>query len=199
MTSSTVSTSATPARGGWITAAIVGVLILVGWIAILALYKLKPTVGTLFLGLGWTSIIAFGLLATRAVQAVVGGAAVMEEDGRDDRRRMELEREKRLLLKAIKEVEFDRDTGKLDEADAKVSIDRYRERALEIIATLDDRDRPIAARIDEELKKRLAKIEKTEAKKEKAGEKKPGTCEGCGLENDADATFCKRCGKKVAA
>jgi len=49
----------------------------------------------------------------------------------------ELEREKRTLLKAIKEAEFDLQMGKLSKADADSMIAIYRARAIEVIKEID--------------------------------------------------------------
>jgi hypothetical protein len=49
----------------------------------------------------------------------------------------ELQREKRSLLKAIKETELDRDTGKLSGGDADDLIARYRARAIELIKAIE--------------------------------------------------------------
>jgi hypothetical protein len=49
----------------------------------------------------------------------------------------ELEREKKSLVRAIKEIEFDRDTGKLSAADAAALLGAYRGRAIEVIKVLD--------------------------------------------------------------
>src|ERR1051325_4360895 len=49
----------------------------------------------------------------------------------------ELEREKRTLLKAIKEAEFDHQMGKLSQRDADEMIRGYRARAIEVIKEID--------------------------------------------------------------
>src|SRR5689334_3088955 len=49
----------------------------------------------------------------------------------------ELEREKRTLLKAIKEAEFDHQMGKLSKHDAEEMIRVYRARAIEVIKDID--------------------------------------------------------------
>jgi len=49
----------------------------------------------------------------------------------------ELEREKRTLLKAIKEAEFDHEMGKLSKVDADAMIQMYRHRAIEVIKELE--------------------------------------------------------------
>src|SRR4029453_2299616 len=51
--------------------------------------------------------------------------------------RAELEREKRTLLKAIKEAEFDHQMGKLSKSDVDEMIRMYRARAIEVIKEID--------------------------------------------------------------
>ncbi len=52
-------------------------------------------------------------------------------------KRGDLLREKKTLLRSIKEAEFDHDTGKLSKADADQMIAMYRARAIEVIKELD--------------------------------------------------------------
>jgi zinc-ribbon domain len=153
----------------------------------LIVYSFRPTTGTVFLGLGWLSILATGYLLVRAVQTFdlrVGGGVVDElSHGRRD----ELEREKKLLVKAIKEVEFDRESGKLDGGEAAEAIARYRGRAVEILRLLDEgQGREYEALIEKELAKRLA-----------ANPPEPRACPACQTQNDDDAAFCKKCGAKL--
>ena len=103
-------------------------------------------------------------------------------------RRAELLSEKKLLLKAIKELEFDNKMGKIDDRDAAEIIGRYRARAVEILRQLDDQSggKTYEAIVEKELARRL-------------GQAAPGTCAACGTANDADAVFCKKCGKQVTA
>lgn len=153
----------------------------------LAFYSFRPTVGTVFLGLGWLSILGTGYLLVRSVQSFdlrVGGAIT---DQLSQGRRGELEREKRLLVKAIKEVEFDRESGKLDRGVAAEAIGRYRARALEILRLLDEgQHREYEAAIEKELAKRLA-----------ANPPETRGCPSCQSQNDDDAAFCKKCGAKL--
>jgi hypothetical protein len=152
-------------------------------VATLVVYHGRPTPGAVFLTFGWMAILATGFFLARAVSFDFGVGAVGAGDV-GAQRRDELGREKKLLLKAIKEVEFDRDTGKLDDDEAAQAIGRYRARALEILAQLDDTNaRGVEARIEEELARRMAA---------------PQGCPKCGLQNDVDATFCKKCGAKIA-
>src|SRR5262249_23511899 len=138
------------------------------------------TPGAVFLTLGWMAILATGALLAKAVSfdMRVGAGETGAAGRRDD-----LEREKKLLLKAIKEVEFDRDTGKLDTGEAADAIRRYRGRAVDILRQLDESPaRRYETQIEEELARRLV----------------DSGCPSCGAKLDDDAAFCKKCGAKVA-
>jgi hypothetical protein len=156
---------------------------------VLAIYGFRPTPGVSFLVLGWTALLATGYYLVRAVATFDLGVRSHFEEV-TAARRDELEREKKILLKAIKEAEFDRDTGKLDSGEAAEAITRYRARAVEIMRLLDDgRDRALEERIEKELARRLAK--ETPYRVE-------GRCPACETLNDADAVFCKKCGTSMA-
>jgi hypothetical protein len=148
--------------------------------ATLAVYQFRPTPGAVFLTLGWMAILATGYLLAKAASFDMRAGEVAGPGGR----REELEREKKLLLKAIKECEFDRDTGKLEGGEAADSIRRYRARAVEILRQLDEAPgRRYEPAIEQELARRLA----------------AEGCPACGTKNDEDAAFCKKCGAKVGA
>ena len=89
-------------------------------------------------------IAFFAVVATVYNLWHTGAAAVATDDGNDDSTWArptglagELEREKRTLLKAIKEAEFDHEMGKLSKRDADEMIAHYRTRAIEVIKELD--------------------------------------------------------------
>jgi ribosomal protein L40E len=102
----------------------------------------------------------------------------------------ELEREKQLVLKAIKEVEVDYQMRKIAEPDYKDMVERYRSRALRIIGELEagDNFRPL---IERELRDRLAVAESAKAA---VATVTVGLCPSCSTRNDEDAQFCKKCG-----
>src|SRR6185503_15106337 len=70
------------------------------------------------------------------------------------RRARELEREKQLVLKAIKEVELDYQMRKVAERDYRDMVERYRARALRLMRELEAGD-DFKALIERELKMRL--------------------------------------------
>ncbi len=157
-----MTASATSARASlrrWI--AISAVLVLAGgWIAILSVNGWEVDAPVVFLWLGWTAILATAWFlwaaASAATDADAGEVAVPPVGTRD-----ELEREKRSLLKAIKEIDFDHQMGKMSDADAAQLTRTYRARAVEVIKALEARERSEAtlsldAKIERELKARMA-------------------------------------------
>ena len=171
-----------------VTLAAIGAVVLF-LVVTLVVYRMRPTPGTAFLVLGWMAILATGFFLVRSVASLGEGASLEELDSG---RRAELMREKKHLLKAIKEVEFDRDTGKLDDGEAVAAIERYRATAREIMRQLDeDPARVHEAAIEKELVRRLAEPAREPAV---AG---PPRCATCQAENDEDAAFCKKCGAKL--
>ena len=101
------------------------------------------------------------------------------------RSRAVLEREKMLVLRSIKEVEFDRAMGKISPADFDEMVGRLRARALSLMKQLDTETPGYRAIIERELSARI----------EREAPQSP-VCQ-CGTTNDADAAFCKRCGTRL--
>jgi hypothetical protein len=73
-----------------------------------------------------------------------------------ERSRLTLEREKALVLRSIKELEFDRAMGKLSDKDFEEMGGRLRARAISLIKQLDDGSAGYRELIERELKARLA-------------------------------------------
>jgi hypothetical protein len=121
------------------------------------------------------------------------------------RARAALEREKALVLRTIKELEFDRAMGKVAEADFNEMVARLRLRALGLMKQLDERPRTYRDAIEREVERRLASrgvpAAPTPAVEERAGGPADAgvACASCGTANDHDARFCKSCGTKLAA
>jgi rRNA maturation endonuclease Nob1 len=101
---------------------------------------------------------------------------------------VELEREKRILLKAIKELEFDHAMGKLSAADHAEIAGRYRARAIAVLRQLDAGSLSYRDLVERELAARLAEAAAFN-----------GVCRACRTRNDADADFCKKCGARLTA
>ena len=108
-----------------------------------------------------------------------------------ERTREALEREKMLVLRSIKELEFDRAMGKLSQKDFDEMAGRLRARALSLMKQLDIGGGGYTAEIERELASRAAAVRPMVATA-------AGRC-ACGTPNDADAMFCKKCGTRLAS
>jgi hypothetical protein len=106
-----------------------------GWFFIFQSVNWHFTPSAVLLMICWVAIVTFGYFGIRMALSAASP---------DDRawfaargQREELEREKRGLLKAIKEIEFDRETGKLSAQDAASLTTVYRARAIEVIKAIE--------------------------------------------------------------
>jgi len=108
------------------------------------------------------------------------------------RLRADLEREKALALRSIKELEFDRAMGKVSPQDFDEMASRLRSRALGLMKQLDAGNTIYKSVIEKELQSRLQHRQSATAPQVRAAH----VC-ACGTTNDTDARFCKSCGTKL--
>jgi zinc-ribbon domain len=120
------------------------------------------------------------------------------------RTRAALEREKTLVLRSIKELEFDFAMKKVAQADFDDMSARLRARAIGLMRQLDE-GADYRAEIERELQARVggaragipdsarAAGDVADARPERQARRR---CP-CGTENDTDARFCKKCGMKL--
>jgi hypothetical protein len=130
------------------------------------------------------SIIAAGLVGA-ALHAAIAGFFAGDAGDRavSGRTREFLEQEKALVLRSIKELEFDRAMKKINDQDFAEIGGRLRARALELMEALDRPDAPEVRAAD-----RSAKPQ---------GRRDRTTCPSCEARVEADARFCKHCGAKL--
>ena len=108
------------------------------------------------------------------------------------------------MLRALKDLEFDRSMGKVSQADFDEMSARLRTRALVLMKQLDEDGSGYRTIIERELSARLAGraaagvIEPPPDPVPAPASMPPGLC-SCGTTNDVDALFCKRCGSKLSA
>lgn len=150
-----------------------GALVLVppGWAYVLHNVRWHLTASAVLLLICWAAVVATGFWAVRMAMA----AAVEGDEGWFAVRgkREELEREKRGLLKAIKDIEFDHETGKLSKDDAAALTASYRARAIEVIKTIEAEagattsSATVREQILAEVRARAALDHKTKGKKPK--------------------------------
>src|SRR5437870_59227 len=118
----------------WVRRAGFAFALVVGWLFIAWSNRFHITAPVVFVALGYLAVVAVIVNMWRigaiAVAPELAGDAAWE---RPIGPRGELEKEKRTLLKAIKEAEFDHEMGKLSKADADSMIATYRARAIAVI------------------------------------------------------------------
>ena len=161
----------------------------------------------------FVGLAAYRMLAPLVAQSVETAPVVA-----GGRTRAALEREKTLVLRAIKELEFDRAMGKVAQADFDEMGGRLRRRAMGLMQQLD-----AGTGYREQIEKELASLVTTPATAlstapgsshpapgtpHPAPGTAPGTphpapgtllglCPSCDTANDADARFCKQCGTSL--
>lgn len=138
-----------------------GVLLLIGWGFSLHINNWHLTVPVFMLWLAWLGALFTVRLLWGVGIAVAGeaGGKSMQELDVTEARRIELQEEKKSLIRAIKEIEFDRDLGKMSDDDASEMMRYYRARAIEVIKELagsPDDSLSVQERIDRDLAARLA-------------------------------------------
>jgi hypothetical protein len=124
-----------------------------------------------------------GLAISRAITGFFRGGE--EPEPLPEHSRDALLREKHLLLRSIKELEFDKAMGKVGEDDYVAIVSRLRARAMTLMADI-DRMPPVPAKV-------APPVARTSARAALHA------CAACGTGNDADARFCKSCGARLGA
>jgi len=125
------------------------------------------------------AVVAAGLVGLAIHRALGGFLDVPDglQTPLPDNARENLEKEKLLAMRAIKELEFDRAMRKVSERDYEDMLGRLRRRAMTIMQELEHHAEPPPAQ---------------------PVAPPAGVCRDCGTANDADARFCKRCGAAMA-
>ncbi len=148
------------------------------------------------------AVIASGLAAAALYYALSGFFGVRSEAPPPPARlRDAIVREKALVLRSIKELEFDHAMRKVSDQDFAEIGSRLRARAMDLIENLDRLDEasaevaadtapgPPAAPAADDVGVFAGLVEPTPVSRE---------CAACGTASDHDARFCKACGAKLA-
>lgn len=145
------------------------------------------------------TLAAAGLVAAafhRTLLPLVTPTADLVSEPLGRRSRAALEREKTLVLRSIKELEFDRAMGKVAEDDFNEMVARLRARAIAIMKQL-DAGTSYREMIEKDVAKRMASLpDQRSAVPAPSAPRSVSTC-ACGTRNDPDARYCKKCGAKL--
>ena len=114
--------------------------------------------------------------------------------------------EKDELLAAIRELRFEHELGKVNDADLQRFEQRYRARARDVLRMLDEQLEPhreqARALIDQALAGSNETAVPADASTVTAASDAPparAACASCGASNEPDAVFCKKCGARGRA
>jgi hypothetical protein len=160
---------------------------LIGATVVVFFSRGQTPIGIVLLSAAVFAAAFVGLTALRTFLPLTGSVPEDRPDMLGGRTRAALERDKALVLRAIKDLEFDRAMGKVSEADFEELVPRLGARAMRLIRELDHtggyRDE-----IEKEIARRLG-----------ATLAANGLRCARGTTNDVDARFCKACGQRIEA
>jgi hypothetical protein len=161
---------------------------LIGATIVVFLSRGQTPAGIILLSVTIFTAAALGVAAWRMLAPLAGGTDAGVTQVLGGRTRAALEREKTLVLRSIKDLEFDRAMGKVSEKDfAEMSV-RLRSRAAGLLRQL-DAGAGYRQQIEKEIEQRVGARPVAVA----------NICRACQIENDADAKFCKNCGTALGA
>jgi hypothetical protein len=132
------------------------------------------------------------------------------------------EEQKRAVLRALKDVEFEHEVGKISDEDYQALVSKYRAQAKRLLRAIDSDTLPERTKAEALVEERLIaeglfdapradyrdpapEVKATDKQPKPAkGKKKPDAppkvaCAKCGTKNDPDARYCKKCGARQGA
>jgi len=204
-------------------------LSVVRWAAPLVTLVAAFIAGTLFgvqlvvLVLAGAALLLVIWLLWSSVQALTGESELTFEEAFSLGARTAEEEQKRAVLRALKDLEYERSVGKISDDDYNEYATRYRSEAKRLIQGLEEHLAEGRKQVEAELARRLErKAEKAKSDESRAAlangdsaaeeHERPSTeppsepkvsaagrsCPACEVKNELDARFCKACGKSMA-
>lgn len=129
--------------------------------------------------------MVFGPLITARAAASAAPAELYDPDDEEPTRKV-------LALAALKEIEFDRATGKLSDADYQMLVTKY---TAEAVAAM--REEEVAAAPAQGVDVEAMVAARVRALRAEPAGRVVAVCATCGPRPEADAAFCSECGAKV--
>jgi len=160
-----------------------------------------------------------------SVQALTGGSELTFEEAFSMGTRSAEEEQKRAVLRALKDLEYERSVGKISDDDYQEYAARYRAEAKRLIQGLEENLAEGRKQVEVELARRSSKkaseakpkiasqsdgngestpeADDSDARASAASDAELGSpetrdCPACQVKNELDARFCKACGKSMA-
>jgi hypothetical protein len=174
---------------------------LVGATIVVFLSRGQTPAGIVLLSCAIFAAAFVGLTALRTFLPLTAAAPKDAPEVLGGRTRAALEREKVLVLRSIKELEFDRGMGKVSEKDFAEMAARLRARAARLMRQL-EAGSLYREQIEQEVARRLGSVpvrdQAVPAAPGAVAKPSQGVCGSCSVRNDPDARFCKNCGSPLA-
>ena len=187
----------------------------VRWAAPLLTLVAASVAGSLFgvqlvvLTLAASALLLVIFLLWSSVQALAGESELTFEEAFSLGARSVEEEQKRAVLRALKDLDYERSVGKISEEDYQEYATRYRTEAKRLIQNLNEHLAEQREQVERELERRLNKDprkaaasahpESDETAQIELGNGIPKglECPACQVRNELDARFCKACGKSL--
>jgi hypothetical protein len=200
---------------------------LVRWAGPLVTLTVASILGTLYgvqlvvLTLAAGALLLVIWLLWSSVQALAGESELSFEEAFSMGARSAEEEQKRAVLRALKDLEYERSVGKISDEDYREYSTRYRAEAKRLIRDLDESLAAARKQVEQELERRVRELDqqREEAEDEpveataveaasspahaapvvdKTSKKSARICSACQTPNELDARFCKSCGAGMA-
>ena len=168
---------------------------LIGATIVVFLSRGQSPAAIILLSLTILAAAGVGVAALRAFIPLTAPAVPSASPALAGRTRTAIEREKTLVLRSIKELEFDRAMGKVSDKDFSEMTARLRVRAVGLLRQL-DAGTGYRDLIEKEIERRLGRDAGSQ-KREPVYKAAENLCASCGTHNEPDAKFCKECGKSL--
>ena len=171
---------------------------LVGATIVVLVSRGQTPVSIILLSLTIFTAAGMGIAALRTLRPIAEHDDTSTAPVVGGRTRAALEREKALVLRSIKELEFDRAMGKVSDKDFDEMSTRLRARAGRLIRQVDAGDR-YRELIAQDVGKRVGAgaPAHVEMHVEMPAPKPELKCGSCGTESEPDARFCRHCGANL--
>jgi hypothetical protein len=207
---------------------------LIRWIAPLTTLLVAIVLGTLYgvqlvvLTLAGGALLLVITLLWNSVQALAGESELSFEEAFSMGARSAEEEQKRAVLRALKDLDYERSVGKISEEDYHEFSARYRAEAKRLIRDLDENLAEARKQVERDVERRVGKQQAAEAADAdepdseapvkaaavveatsspehsppiapKSSTRQLRECTACKTQNELDARFCKGCGAGMAA
>jgi hypothetical protein len=155
-------------------------------------------VGTAVLTLAGGVLLIVISILWASVRTLSGDAPITLEEAIALGAPTAVEEQKRAVLQALKDLEFERSIGKIADGDYEELVARYRAEAKRLLRAVDEDLAPLRERAAAFVAEQLG-TERPPKRSKPPKKLDHPVCATCGTENDADAAFCKKCGTKITS